>query len=226
MSRSLRSNSTNSSPAQLSQSKASASFSPVTLSDLKSALDASFVKMNKMFNDTLEKSLEKLRIEISNDFQAQIASLESKIASQAEEIENLKSSFNHGNKIDSKLDSLAVASHELMRKAIEANIVVSGIPEDETIDDDSGLIGKVLRTLDCPLSEVTNFARVGKASDHRPRLLKISFRSVGLRIKAVKNARLLRQNSCFYRVFVNPDLTFAERQEQKRLRDKAREIKS
>ena len=227
-SRPLRSNSVNSSPTQLSQSKTSASSpnKPITLADLQRALDDSFAKMNKTFNDILEKSLDKLRQEIREDFQAQITNLESKIASQAEDIENLKSAFHCVDKVDSRLDSLAVTSHELMRKAIETNIVVSGIPEDETLDDDSGLIGKVLQTLDCPFSEVSNFARVGRASDHGPRLLKISFRNADLRIRAVKNAKLLRQKSCFNRVFANPDLTFAERREQKRLRDKAREIKS
>lgn len=143
------------------------------------------------------------------------------------ENESIKSCLDYVDiyKIDSKFDSLAGTCHELMRKAIETNTVVSGIPENETVDDDSGLVGEVLQTLDCPFSKISNFARVSKASGDRPRLLKITFCNAGLKVRAVKNAKLLRQNNCFDHVFVNPDLTFAEKYEQKRLRDKSREIK-
>ena len=45
-------------------------------------------------------------------------------------------------------------------------------------------------------------------------------------MKVIRNARNLRDNHRFHGVFVNPDLTFAERHERKRLRDKANELKS
>ena len=228
MSRSLRSNSNTSSPVQKTPGTVSASspMTSVTLAGLRTALDDSFKEMDKRFNDILEKSLEKLRMEIRNDFQAQIAHLESIIASQAAEIENLKSCIETVSDVDSKLNALAVSSHRLMRKEIETNVIVSGIPEDEVINNNSGLFAGVLSKLECPFSEISSFARVGKASGLRPRLLKISFSNTDLRIKAVKNAKLLREDSRFKGVFVNPDLTFAERLEQKRLRDKAREIRT
>jgi len=105
-----------------------------------------------------------------------------------------------------------------MRRKIEKNIVIAGIPEDEDEDELTTKAKDVIEKLDCSVDEI-EFSRIGKATDNRPRLLKVTFTSLREKLEAVRKASRLRNDETFRGIYVNSDLTFVERKENKRLRD-------
>lgn len=221
-SRALRSNanSNNSSPA-LPQ-KTNDSDPPVSLKELKIALEDCVKDINKRIDEVLDKRLEILASEICSSFQAKFTHLEGIIASQASEIEQLKSSQLSN---DLRLDELAFSVHEAKRKDIANNVIISGIPEEVDDGDEREIPPKakaVLEKLDCMNCEIQNYYRVGRSLMDKPRLLKVKFRHFSDKVKAVRNAMLLRSNKDFLGVYVNSDLTPEERLERRRLNDKAR----
>lgn len=221
-SRTLRSNSNNSSPTV--QKKDNTSDSPVTIKELKATLEDCFDKMNKRVDEMLDKRLEVLAAEIRSNFQAKFERLEEVIAAQAAEIEQLKSLRLH--EADLKLDALAFSLHQRMRVEIENNVVMTGIPEADVNENEIPADAKaVLEKLDCLNCELVNYSRVGRSYDGKPRLLKIQFRHFRDKAKAVKNAKRLREETKFHGVYVNPDQTLEERREFRRLRDKANRLK-
>lgn len=220
-SRQLRShsNSNNSSPAL--PKKAQDPDPPVTLKELKTALEDCVKDINKRIDEVLDKRLEILASEIRSSFEAKINRLEEKIASHATEIERLKSSQINN---DRRFDELAFSVHEAKRKDIAKNIIISGIPEDDDTDEETIPVKAkaVLERLDCLNCEIENYYRVGRSLMNKPRLLKVRFRHLSDKVKAVRNAMRLRSNKDFLGVYVNSDLTPEERLERKRLNDKAR----
>lgn len=222
--RGLRSNSNTASPAAREQvtSAKSLSKSPVTLGELQSALDECVAKINDRIETVLNERLESLRNEIKKDFEDKIEKLESKIATQADEIEILRSrqfGTNEG------LEALASFSHQQLKSEIRRNVVLTGIPESDGEDDIPAKAVEVLEILGCKRSDAVYHSRVGKSQGGKPRLLKLSFRSFQDRMNALRKSRELRNDHRFRDVYVNADLTFAERSERKRLRAKADKLK-
>jgi len=222
--RDLRSNSSNSSPVmdvKSAKGATSNSESPVTLVELKNVLAESVAQINQKVETIINERLEKLREDIKSDFDGKIANLESTVAAQAAEIDALRA---HNAMLAGEVDSLAMNFHSEIRKSVQNNIVVSGIPEDEDGTEMPLIARNILEKLGSSVDNISHFLRVGKEQNGRPRLLKISLHSACERIKILKNARLLRLDSQYEGIYVNSDLTFGERQERKRLREKSLQI--
>lgn len=222
--RNLRSNSNNASPASNENMKEvqSQQDAPVTINDLKVALADCVSRINEEMHKILNDRLEKLRCDIKKDFESRFQQLESTIAAQASEIEALKECHH---RLSVGVDTMALSCHEKMRKDIECNIILSGIPEDSEEEDIPELAQAALGKLRCSEDDVLTHSRVGKSQGNKSRLLKMSFRSVDDKYKAVRNAPNLRNDAKFQNVYVNPDRTFAERCERKRLWQKSFALK-
>lgn len=221
-SRALRSNS---SPAVPEKGKGTEVHpeTPVTLLQLKSALQDCVADINCRVDAILDKRLEILSTEIRSSFESKIKHLESIIQKQADEIGELKS---RQQMADGKLNAVAFSTHQRMRREIQTNVVISGIPEKAENEVEIPEKAKeVLRTLDCYESVIVHHGRVGKSNNGKPRLLKITFRYLSDKVKAVRNAKRLRDDANFHGVFLNSDQTFAERREHKRLRDLASQMR-
>ncbi len=222
--RSLRSNSSNSSPAVQESMKGVAipEESPVTLVHLKAALADCVSQINERIDKVLDIRLEKLRCDLLSDFEKRINRLKATIITQEQEIQALKA---HCTGVDYQVDSLAYTLHLQMKKEIENNIVISGVPEVEDESVIPSVARNVLKKLDCSNCEIRHHSRVGKSQNSKPRLLKISFRFLRDKAKATRNASHLREDASFRGVYVNSDLTFCERRERRRLRDAMDEIR-
>lgn len=194
--------------------------SPLTLLDLNSALDTHIGKINSRIDSLLEKrlssSFEKLRNEIRSDLLEEISQLKTLIEAQAQEIATLKTQVSLNSDMGSDLESLALVSHRLMQNEIASNAVISGLSEDA--GDDADKVMNVLTVLDCSDCQIADLERIGAPISNRPRLLKVRFRTRKDKIKVVRNCRRLRNDPKFNGVYINSDLTLAERKERKRLR--------
>ena len=119
------------------------------------------------------------------------------------------------------------------------NLMVSGLPESnitynqETLEDDKEkaltLINDILypgQVLDSDdIVDVTRLGRPGR----NPRPLKVKVIDEKCRNNVVRSGRLLNSDkirSVFGRVYINKDLSYLRRQEEKRLRQKRNELKA
>ena len=105
------------------------------------------------------------------------------------------------------------------------NIVIHNLAEEPavTADDRSRhdidkLCNMLRRGLNINTRPVKSF-RVGKASPDKPRLLIVTLIDTETKYEILRHATRLRATREWYNVFVSPDLTRAEREQGKRLRD-------
>jgi hypothetical protein len=77
-----------------------------------------------------------------------------------------------------------------------------------------GIISEVLGVPDC---SVECKGRIGKKVEGKARLLKVEMSSVAAKRQVLTNAKKLRESVEHKRVFITPDLSQKEREENKRL---------
>ena len=117
------------------------------------------------------------------------------------------------------------------RKARENNIVVHGIPELVTEDDDERKrydgrkIYDLLGTCKLQSAEVTKIIRIGRFNKEKPkRPMLVTFETIATKRQLFKNIRLLHDNEDFKSVSINNDLTKSEREQEALLREEAKRL--
>ena len=119
------------------------------------------------------------------------------------------------------------------RKAREKNIIVFGVTESREQDiearriKDKDLMCKLLA--DCNVvindqSELARVARLGRPATDRQRPILIAFRNIGSKQALFTNIRLLRNKPQWQDVRIANDMTPAEREKEKVLRDQAKNL--
>lgn len=121
----------------------------------------------------------------------------------------------------------------------QKNLVFSGVPEGPLIVDDDTtlkndldklefLCEKIVETFD--VDDIASCYRIGQKKGNRPRLLHVKFDDVRTRNSILFRQRPLRSDveclELFGQVFINKDSTTLVRREEKRLRDRMKEIKN
>ena len=102
------------------------------------------------------------------------------------------------------------------------NLIVSGITEinidnlERRINYDMATLQNIISELGFPTSAVTSARRIGKIQNGTPRLLCVECSSEDVRSKILRSSGKLRSTQ-YSTVYINPDLTYQERQENKKL---------
>ena len=106
------------------------------------------------------------------------------------------------------------------------NVIIHNVPESTVaessvcISHDTKTVSDIAKSIDAGPVEIVNITRLGKKLDGRPRLMKVQLSNLNQKRRMLSNAKKLRANSStFQKVYVTPDLSLNERQENKRLRD-------
>jgi hypothetical protein len=103
------------------------------------------------------------------------------------------------------------------------NLVFSGIPEqtsgsvDERKKADTACVEQILQDLSINDVEPLHVYRVGRPVPGKSRMLKVQFDDEKNRQNVLRNAKKLRNNTKHNGVYINPDLTFAQRRDRKML---------
>lgn len=119
------------------------------------------------------------------------------------------------------------------------NLVVSNLPEtdvsfeNDTLSDDEEKVKALLNTIlptdqELRSEDVIETARIGRAG-RSPRILKLRLSSVDCRNRILRSARHLNSTSIrdtFGRIYVNKDMSYLRRLEEKRLRLRYKELKA
>lgn len=106
------------------------------------------------------------------------------------------------------------------------NLIISGVPElatgsaEDRKEADTNTVKRILDELvECDDDVVVHAHRVGKITNGRNRILRVVLRDEYSEYRVLKIARQLKTSKSFKDIFINPDLTLAQRQEGKRLRN-------
>ena len=112
------------------------------------------------------------------------------------------------------------------------NIILHSVPESEAVvakdrmKEDmvkfTSICDSVLEVEGC---EMESCSRLGKKEEGRNRLIKVTLKSIAMKRAVLQNAKKLRQSEdpILKRVYITPDLSVKDREEQKRLRQELRE---
>lgn len=112
------------------------------------------------------------------------------------------------------------------RKVRENNIVVFGVPISENDNDNSAkdTLKGVLSTVGVDSVKIGEMYRLKSKSSTKPPPIVVQLSSREDRNEALKRSKHLRSDSKFDGVYINPDLTWAERVEAKELRQKRNDM--
>ncbi len=104
------------------------------------------------------------------------------------------------------------------------NLIFSGIPEtlNGSLEDrkvaDQEYVERILMNLSIADDGViTRIHRIGRSVDDKPRLLLVKCMNEEIKLDVLRNAKKLRNLETYKTIYVNPDLTLAQRQERKLL---------
>ncbi len=105
------------------------------------------------------------------------------------------------------------------------NLVIMGLPEMDNDGDIKNTIGEILNYVteeeNC---EFEFMERIGKKGE-RARPTRIKINNIASKIKILKNANRLKRNNQMDKIYITPDLTRKQQEEEKKLRDKLKSYK-
>lgn len=191
---------------------------------------------------TLE-SIKNLILQSESRVMSKLANIESKVSSiesrlDMVQVEQMKVSL----EVD-KLKEIVVQQQkhieQIEAKAREKYLIFSGVPEVPVKTEDEGDLNddqeKISFLCDKISSHFTSrsiekCSRIGQRNHNRPRLVRVKFVSVETRTSVLRSQRSLREDrsvrEAFGAIYINPDRSHLARKEDKRLREKMKEIKS
>jgi hypothetical protein len=117
------------------------------------------------------------------------------------------------------------------RRLKESNLIFSGIKEEingsveERRTRDEEKVNSVLAHLGLDNGNVISTSRIGKVMSEKPRLLRVKMKSVEMKKKALAASKKLRSSE-YLQIYVNPDYTKKEQEQQKKLRDSLKKLRS
>ena len=106
------------------------------------------------------------------------------------------------------------------------NLIVMGIEENKTEQEVEDKIREMIAEVtDKERVEMVIKGRVGKIQDNKCRPLRVEIQSPAARRLILKKASTLKKNKNFEKIYVVPDLTRKQQEEDKQLRDKLKEFR-
>ena len=210
---------------QKRSTRSGSSSSNITLSDIKSLID-------------------NLRVEVINTLKDEVRNLKETISSLQLNIKALKEDnqriHEKYSEVDAELRSLQAQQAEAtfaITEEVEArlrrrcNVVISGLPESPSNDDDksdSSKCAKLFEDIGQDATGIVSTYRVGKPSPHKPRLLKVKCEDIELRNSVLKHAKELRNSVLIQHrnIYINPDRTLIEQARFKALMTELKQRKA
>ena len=112
------------------------------------------------------------------------------------------------------------------RQRRKTNIIVNNMPEHDGDTDDASqkdwmMIDRMFQRLHLKI-EVKKVSRIGRRQEGKSRLLLVTLGSEELKWEALRVAKNLRQFDEYHGVYINPDLTKSEREQNRKLRDEVK----
>ena len=190
---------------------------PLTLSLFKEELASFKTHLEYELKTALKKELiDDLSASISSMFRSELHDLKERVKQLSEENEKLKL------KSADQLEEIVV---EVSRRHDKRNkIIISNLPEpssgslQERKDEDRKTVHELARVLGLSYFSIQETQRIGKIDSSKPRLLCTTCADKNTKFDFLRSARDLRKSEKYKHCFINPDLTFAQREKNRTLR--------
>lgn len=196
---------------------------------LKSSKEAMCTKLTKLENQVKDKDAEIV------DLKNRVSILEAQM-SKGEMSRQTKTApttwsdlVSGGKKSDEVNMMLSVVKNELKKEdKLLQNVIVSGLNESNDKEIEKERVVKLLNELDIDVRKVKRSTRLRKQgvtpNESKPSLLLIEFDSQSTAELALSNAKKLKDNSLFRKVYVNRDKTETDRITEANLRKRRNEL--
>ena len=168
-----------------------------------------------------------------NNKEMRIAKLQAEVEELKTDVEALRKSNSQLSTYATKVKASSVASttdtHKIVnavvadlnkRKVRENNVVIFGVPvsENDNVNSVKDTVKEVLSTVGIESKKIGEVYRLKSKSSSKPPPIVVQLPSRDDRNEALKRSKQLRSESRFDGVYINPDLTWAERIEARELR--------
>jgi hypothetical protein len=193
-------------------------------------------------SDFTFESIKSLILESEARVMSKLTNIEAKISSIEARLDKVQmEQLNVSSEVDKLKDIILMQQKQIERMEINARekvLIFSGVPESpvqmeggSVLTDDVEKISYLCREIcDFDSSPIEKCFRIGKNQSQRNRLLRVKFDEVGIRNSVLRSQRALREDQSisekFGKIYINPDRTDLSRKEDKRLREKMKEIKA
>ena len=195
----------------------------ISLSDIKQLIDTSKNEIISFVNekfDSLNTTLSLLTDRVQK-IEDKLTAVDDVGKRNKEEIEELKD----GMDFIRELLPVQILREVEERNFKRPNLVLSGISElssgsvDERKSHDETVVNNISNDLNINISGHFRCFRIGKPGSERPRLLKVVFTSMEDKMNLLRKGKMLRKSERFRQVYINPDLTILQRENNRSLRE-------
>ena len=181
-------------------------------------------------------SILRVMVEKDNEKNERIAKLEAEIKDLKADVEaRRKANSSYASIVKESSVASTTDTHKIInavvadlnnRKVRENNIVVFGVPVSDNGNDNSAkdTVKEVLSTVGVDSVKIGEMYRLKSKSSTKPPPIVVQLPSREDRNEALKRSKNLRSENRFDGVYINPDLTWAERVEAKELRQKRNDM--
>ena len=195
---------------------------PLTLMMFREELCRFKKQLETELRTALKKDLvEELTASISSVLRAEIQDLRDKVKELSVENEKLK--MNYTDQFEEIVEE-ASRRHQKRKK-----VIISNIPEpscgsiQERKDGDRNAVKNLVLDLGLEDVQIEETQRIGKIDSKRPRLLCITCSDKASKFELLRSAKELRKSEKYENVYINPDLTFMQRETNRKLRIELKE---
>ena len=170
----------------------------------------------------LENKLSQGLTNISKQFSEQLKIIESKLA-DAPVVMDQETSQSQSKPVTVDTASKIVDEYR-DREMRKSNIIIFNIPEPKSVDsaqwkkEDIAVINAIAEELGSTALDFVGVVRLGAKSSDKNRPLKVQLNSLSQRRFLLMKAKELRKSKQFSNMYINPDLSYKERQALKELR--------
>ena len=174
----------------------------------------------KEFRDELKKEISTTLTDLLRE---ELRVLKQEVSEQRQEIDDLKKSLSAINTSNGDF-SEKIMNEMTQRFHKREYLIFAGVPEatsgsaEERKKSDSNFIVEVAQHLGCDDLLPEEVSRLGKMLPNKPRLLRIKCQPNNTRALLLRKAKQLCSTQKFKRVYISPDLTQMQREQQHNLR--------
>lgn len=181
--------------------------------------------------------IESTKTEIVTSISCEIAKLNETIGSLMKRIEVIEDKQSElarrCQKLEEKSNIERLETEEILREvenryARKKFIIVTGLPECHTGTpverklQDKDTLMQLMTEIGVDVNEPQHIERIGRPNQEKPRLIRFKCRDTTERMTILRHSKNLRSSTSFRNVFINPDLTYSQRERNKELRKELR----
>lgn len=197
----------------------------ITLNEIKTLIDKSNAEILKTVKDEIQKYGEKFDSLLTriDEMSKQNEQLESRVRELEQKVASTCMSNTPPPVQDPFLEENVIREAEERHKR-RKYVIISGLqepstgsPEERRLEDEKSVL-KLAKKIGVENLEVGNASRLGSLKAQKPRLLRLKCSTFPMKTSLLRAARNLRREKDYENVFINPDLTKLQRENDKMLR--------